>query len=278
MSRLPGHRSGAVLLLCVWLPFVLVAVPAHAAASEARKYILAAARLYKSLEYERALEQLDRARRAARSVEDDTDIALYEGIVLAELGRWVEANTSFKTGLYLQVDASLPVKVSPKVEEFFEKMRADVKRELARVTDTPASPKTTTRVPVEKPLGTPGSITEASHVSASALEASEDRRSRALLPALVGGGLLVAGGVSYGLALGQKSKVSDGSGLTSREDVRRTLSRGKRYEGVGLGLMGAGVVGLGVAAGLYVLGAPSTPASLEVSNGRVMATVAGAFP
>lgn len=106
---------------------------AQAQTSDVERYLTAAARLYESLEYERALEQLKRARSSSSGINDDISIALYEGIILAEMGKKEESTAAFKEGLFLNVDAKLPVKVSPKVERDFEVVRQDVKKEMAPI-------------------------------------------------------------------------------------------------------------------------------------------------
>lgn len=118
------------------LPLAALLLPAVAYTQHdaVQRYLFAASRLYENLEYERALEQLKRARTiTGRTVEDDVAIALYEGILLADMGKTEESVAAFKEGLYLKPDAKLPVKVSPKVVRAFEAVRADVKKELAPI-------------------------------------------------------------------------------------------------------------------------------------------------
>lgn len=110
-----------------------VPLSAHAQSDDAQRYLTAAARLYENLEYERALEQLKRARTLSRGVDDDVAIALYEGIILADMGKKEDSTAAFKEGLFLKPDAQLPVKVSPKVTADFEAVRREVKKELAPI-------------------------------------------------------------------------------------------------------------------------------------------------
>ena len=97
------------------------------------RFITAASRLFENLEYERALEQLANAKKLAKSADEQTEVALYEGIVLLELGRSDEAKAALQTALYLSPDAKLPVRVSPKVNAQIEAIRAQVKKELAPI-------------------------------------------------------------------------------------------------------------------------------------------------
>ncbi len=98
--------------------------------SDVQRYLLSASRLYQGLEYERALEQLKRAKSVAVGVSDDAVIDRYEGIVLFDLGKREEALAAFKEALLLEPDGVLPIKVSPKITEAFEATRVKVKKEL----------------------------------------------------------------------------------------------------------------------------------------------------
>ncbi len=136
MQYISGPLAAAAVLL--GLGSLLAAAPAHAQeapavreATDFERYLAAAVRLYENLEYERALEQLERAKRFSRGADDDVLLALYEGVVRADLGEAETARAAFKTGLLLDPEAKLPVKVSPKVAREFEAMRAEAKRELA---------------------------------------------------------------------------------------------------------------------------------------------------
>ncbi len=280
-----GAWLGMVLLSCL----MLLPHEVHAQArGKVQTYVLSARRLYEDLEYERALEQISRAKRFSRGDADDVLLSLYEGLILADLGRKDESTASFKAALFLRPDAKLPVKVSPKVEQQFEAVRQQVKRELAKqdaqepvakaepleptrpsasvkppsVVPTPQGPQTTVAPPVEE-------------ASSGAL------RSRAWLPATLGGVLLVGGGVSYALAKGEQSKLRDDDvRLATPQDVERTVSRGRTYQTVGLSLAGAGILGLGVSAGMYLLGGPSTQdeVGLGLSTDGTSAFVYGRWP
>ncbi|QRN97470.1 hypothetical protein JRI60_52560 [Archangium violaceum] len=136
MPRSPLHVR-LVLALCI---LAVTAAPRAAHAQDAfNRYLTAAVRLYESLEYERAMEQLQRAKGLARDMKQDVAIALHEGIILADMGKREQSQTAFKTGLLLDPEAKLPLAVSPKVERDFEEMRARVNKELGRA--PPPSPK-----------------------------------------------------------------------------------------------------------------------------------------
>lgn len=119
------------------LALLLAAAPAGVARADskdaAQTYLLAASRLYENLEYERALEQVRRARTVTTGVADDAAIARYEGVILFDLGKRDEALAAFRESLYLEPDARLPLKVSPKIAEAFEATREAVRKELAPI-------------------------------------------------------------------------------------------------------------------------------------------------
>ncbi|MEW5743569.1 MAG: hypothetical protein AB1938_31950, partial [Myxococcota bacterium] len=122
MPSLP--RAGVFAVALLFAPAAL------AQSADAQRYILAASRLYENLEYERALDQLKKARGVSGGVEDDVNIALYEGIILSDMGRKEEAVAAFREGLYLKPEANLPVKVAPKINQVFTATKNDVLKEL----------------------------------------------------------------------------------------------------------------------------------------------------
>lgn len=120
-------KRTALIGLCV----ALASGTAHAQAHPFDTYLNAAVRLYESLDYEAALEQLEKAKKLSRGVDDDALLFLYEGVFRMDLGQGDQARQAFKTGLLLKPTAALQVKVSPKVRAEVELIRAQVKKELA---------------------------------------------------------------------------------------------------------------------------------------------------
>jgi hypothetical protein len=96
-----------------------------------QRFLNAAVRLHENLEYERALEQMLNARRSATTPDQQAEVCLYEGILLTDLNRSEEARVAFKEGLLLKPDAQLPLKVAPRVQAEFERLRAAAQKELA---------------------------------------------------------------------------------------------------------------------------------------------------
>ncbi|MFP2905156.1 hypothetical protein ACLESD_08885 [Pyxidicoccus sp. 3LFB2] len=246
-------------------------------------YIDAARGLYEDLDYERALERLAHARQFSTGPEDDALLSLYQGVILADFGKQNEARAAFEAALLVQPEAALPVKVSPKVTEQFENIRVQVKSELkarGRAAEVvpfapiePArAPSAEVKLPEEARPG-PGVTTQVAK--------SGGMRSHAWLPATLGGALLVGGGVSYALAHGEQSRLRrDDASLATLQDVQRTGSRGRTLQAVGVGLASAGVVGLGISAGMLLLGRPAEQARVElgVSTDGASAFVSGRWP
>lgn len=123
--------------------------PALAAAPTFERHLSAAVGFYEDLDYERALQHLEYARRRARGPAQQGLVALHRGIILAELGRWPAARQAFRLGLRRDPHAALPLKVSPKVEREFEATRARVHKQLRIKKPLPAPPSPT--LPVEEP-------------------------------------------------------------------------------------------------------------------------------
>lgn len=129
LGRLAVHNSRylVALLLVVGIPFGV----RGAGNDEIRNYIISIGRLHDSLEYELALNRIQLARQVPRGTEDEVTLALYEGIILCEMGKLKPGSAVLKSALFLRPDAKLPVQVAPKIEQLFESMRKQVKREVA---------------------------------------------------------------------------------------------------------------------------------------------------
>lgn len=103
----------------------------------------------------------------------------------------------------------------------------------------------------------------------SAMDATRGRGldSHILIPAGAGGALAIAGGIFWGLARKEHSKIeSDDPRLDSLQAVQGSASNGRTYQTVGFSLIGAGLVGLGLAAGLYGMDRTDPPVELIVGT------------
>jgi hypothetical protein len=259
--------------------------------TEARAYLLSVKRLYEDLEYESALTQISRARAVTRTPANLTALALYEGIILAELSRWEASAAAFKKAVRLQPEAQLPVKVSPKVAQHFEVVRQSVKQELAASQKPPERPKPATPPPDRpvaskvlpepkpQPPAAPPQASSSPEAVPSVTESRSFTRPQVLGPAIAGGVLVVLGGTSWALSRRELSRLNtDDPSLATPADVRQAASRGRTLQSVGVGLLGVGVAGLGFACGWYAFGPPSSETALSVGTDGTSAFVQGRWP
>lgn len=250
--------------------------PSPTASKDFQRYLRAAARLYEDLEYESALAQLKRARRLASNVMEDVSVALYEGVILADMGRAEEARASFRMALLLKPEATLPVRVSPKVEGEFEGVRARVHKELAldkqpqpaepvaqQDTPAPAVPGTSpepsgapTETPVDRPAlkPEPDSATvklvppppaEPSPVLAPVVAKPSGSRVP-VLPVVLAGASVVAGGAGAFLGVTSRNQLSEArqSFYADESSARLAQAQGSaRAANVLLGTAGLAAVG-----------------------------------
>jgi tetratricopeptide (TPR) repeat protein len=275
-----------ILEMLLFAALLLQPLPAQAQSHpKMRGYLLSVSNLYSALEYEKALEQIARAKRFARTEEDDVVLSLYEGLILADMNRWDESTAAFKAALFVNPDAKLPVKVSPKVESRFESVRQQVRQELANappsVVDAPRGEALTQDVPTRTPLPShalPVAPRQAQPSAPPMASGSRLTHPRVLIPAISGGVLMVAGGTSWVLSRRELSRLrSNDATLTTREAVHLRASRGSTYQSIGIGLLGAGVVGVGIATGLF-LTMPTDPVTLGMSTDGSSAFVVGRWP
>jgi hypothetical protein len=275
------------LTLCTWqqltvrlaLPLLLSSTSWAAGNTAAQTYLISVGRLYESLEHERALDQIQLARQGPRSTEEEVTLSLYEGIILTELNQQEQGSAAFKSALLLEPDTKLPLQVAPKVEQLFESVRQKVKRELAVV----LGKQETERRQAEDspaPQAVPTQLsTGMSTTVLSTAPLGKDLRRYALLPAIAGGTLAVAGSLSWVISRSELSHLRhDAPSLATQEDVERTISRGKTFQQVGISLLSVGVAGLATAAGLYLGGAPSKSGALGVSTDGRSALLYGRWP
>ncbi|WP_342380413.1 hypothetical protein NVS55_12470 [Myxococcus stipitatus] len=280
-SELTRSIRGGVLCLSLVGGFAPGLVRAQES-SAVQPYVLAAKRLYNDLQYEQALEQISRGKRISHGPADDALLSLYEGIIQADLGEASLSDAAFKAALFLQPDAKLPLTVSPKVSERFESLRKQVKRELEA---SGALGGELTPPPIIKaPAAPPAPLQAGPPVQAEPplqAESSARSSSRAWLPAVVGGGLLVGSGVTWLMARGQHSNLTSASGgVNTVQGMQDAASKGEGLQTVSAVLAGAGVVGLGVAAGMYLWGGASEPQGMALTLGTdgTSAFVSGRWP
>jgi tetratricopeptide (TPR) repeat protein len=224
---------------------------------EFKRHLTASIRLYESLEYERALQQLQRAKELARNAEQDVIVSLYEGLILADMGQGEQAQAAFKTALLLNPEAKLPVKASPKVASDFEAMRVRVRQELERQRQKTEAQTAKPPPPVpEKPV-TPPAAEQAPRIK-------EERAARTLQlsPALfgfmdpLGKSVGAGGGLTLGLgSLELGARVLMGEQLGVGVEAGLVLGSGALRPRLGLrgtAISGAKAYGGGAVVGLRI--------------------------
>jgi hypothetical protein len=254
---------------------VAAPLPAHAQ-GEFQRNFNAAIRLYQSLEYERALTQIELARKQPHGSDEEVKLSLYEGIIQAELGHQDESTAAFKSALLVQPEAKLPVKVAPKVSTLFESVREQAKRELAALPSKPLQP--SPEVAATPATPSPTVSAPAADVSGKSAGPTLLRR-HALIPAIAGGALVVAGGVSWAVSRGELNRLrTDDPDIQSQEAVQDSVSKGNTFQTLGVTLLGVGTAGLAAAAGIYFVGASDNEVAVGLSTDGKSAFVYGRWP
>jgi tetratricopeptide (TPR) repeat protein len=266
---------------------------AQAQSAEVKKFLNAAVTLFENLEYEKALKQVQKARVKATGPDDEMRLSLFEGVVLAEMGKEEKALTAFKTGFGFDVNAKLPLEVSPKVAVLAEKARANVKKLLApqleeearkaaeekKRADDEATAKLAELKRKEEEearlrAAPPPSVTKQPPPK------SEPTLARRLfwVPGVLG---LVAGGVATGCLLaagGQQTALLEGRPATVMEAMMvRDSGKGLATAGyILLGVAGAGVV---TSLLMFLLGgeAPPPVAVVPQANGAMLVLTMGGW-
>jgi tetratricopeptide (TPR) repeat protein len=215
---------------------------------EVRRYLQAAAALYRSLDNERALEQLAEARALPHRLDDSVQISLLEGLVFSDLGNHSESEAAFRAAFALDPGAKLPFAVSPKLEASIERLRAETIKQLRRSPPidvrAEAPPAPSVAFPAEPPPA-PLLITPPSpdvHASRPAPGPSP------WIPTAVGGALLAGAGVCAFLEQGVEMRLRSGDPtITTTSQLDGVVREGKAYTTAGVVLAATGAAALGVA-------------------------------
>jgi len=237
MPAVSPRLTARILVLLLTL---VCSGPARAQSRASQRRIAAAARLYEQLDYEGALEQLAKARSSPRTRDDDVAIALYEGVILAEMGKPADSAAAFRAGLLLKPDAVLPVKVSPKVQSDFERVRRRVGAEAAasagqRPPPSDDRPERTKRAAALEPSAAPTDL----QINAGS---SGDGLKRAAPYAFGAGAVLAAAAGTY---FGVQSRRHVNAARTSTQDAFSELDQANSDAKLANGFfIGAGVAAI----------------------------------
>jgi hypothetical protein len=255
------------LLVVTW---IALAVPTAARGpGDVKRYLDSAAAFYDKLDFERALDQARRAEAFSRGPDDDVQIALIEGIMLASLAREDDADAAFRKGLSLKPDAQLPYTVSPKIQKRFEAVRTEVNKVVGPLRELP-----------ETSASTPdtAAAAQSTDVDTSAGTSGPNTRVLSVIPAVAGVALVTAATISWVVAQGQYNSLTQGT--VSPAVALQYKSSGPTNATVGWVCMGTGVVALGAAAVLFATGGKSSgvEASAMWIPGGASVALSGAFP
>jgi hypothetical protein len=211
-------------------------------------------------QYEQALQQVQDLRQSELTSEQALTAALYEGLILANMGPRPqrEALAAFRLALLQDPQVRLPLKAPSRIVRAFEELRTQV---LAEKHAAAASLKSSVT-----PLGVvrPGEGVSRTHV---------------LIPTLAGGGLLASGGVFWALSRRELSRLENADPeKTSDEQLRGFESRGKTYQTLGFSLLGAAAVSLGIATTLYLRRKSQLSMALGVGMNGTSVVAYGRWP
>lgn len=269
--------------------WVIAVVFTAAAASaeispDVRKYVGSASALFEKLEYEKALAQLKRAKAKSQGPEDDLRIALYEGIVLAEMGD-ATAPAAFASALGMDPTATLPLVVSPKVQKVFDKAKAQVQKVLEAEAEAQRQREAAERQKTEekrkqeealKPPPPPKKVEPAPVVVV--VESRSFSRTLALAPAA----LAVAGGVTGAVLLVQANAASGALKSNvpmNREEALTTANRGANLQVAGWVVVGVSLAAAAAAGAMFGLGGTSgATASVVVTPSGAAASLSVPLP
>ncbi len=253
------------------LVMILVTTPAFAQSAEVKKYLNTAITLYENLEYEKALKQLKSAAAKAKGPDDEAKIALLEGVVLADMGREEKALTAFKTAFSVDLEAKLPVEVSPKVQAVAEKARANVRKMLAPQIEA-AKQEEEKRLAEEKKRQDEEKRLAEEKRKQDEEDAKKNQpppavvkaapgpsaRSLSWIPGAVG---LVSAGVATGMLVSASGKhTALLNGTAPPEQAIQIRDSGKSEATMGYIFTGVAVAGVGAAVVMFIAGAPPSDA------------------
>jgi hypothetical protein len=243
----------------VCLAFALLLTPAFGApkAGQGKKYLDAAIKLYGAFEFERALTQLEKARKLSEGPEMDVTIALYMGIVQLELGHDEQAESELKTALSLDGNAVLPTRVSPKVQQLFDGLKTQMNKPPEKVEPAPVP------TPEPEPVRPPRPAVRQSSAEAPSLWWA---------PGAAGVLFAVAGVVLLFEAKGMNDALL-GHGATEPDAVTalQYRSQGPAFQALGFTGIAVGAACLVVSAGLYFVAPKLFAALMPVMQSTALA-------
>lgn len=241
----------------------LLALPAQAQSAEVKRFLNAAMTLYENLEYEKALRQLKKARVKATGPDDEMKVSLLEGIVLADLGKEERALTAFKTAFGFDVEAKLPLVVSPKVVVIAENARSSVRRllkpQLEQEQEEQRLAQESARVAKAQQQQRDAAPTRAVE-STSTAEVRPTASVRVGAWVAAGVGLGCAGAATYFLLSANARYWALREATLEPSRATTVRDEGKRFAMLGYVFSAVAALGVGTAIAMFVLSARPAPA------------------
>lgn len=235
--------SGPSWAVAAWLLAMAATSPAAHAQETFHQSLQTAVNLYKDLEYEQALEQIQKARRLSRGTEEEVSVYLHEGIILGDMGQQDQSRAAFKKGLLLNPHAKLPFKVAPKLELDFERQRVEAHKELGIAPPPPTPP---VIVKEDRPTAP---VLDAPSEPTPPYEPGLERKAGPRVPvipvALSAAGVVAAGAGTW-LGLQSRSRVNDARSALLQDEARAHLDDARsnaRMANILFGTAGVAVTG-----------------------------------
>ncbi len=263
--------------MCCCLVVSLSARPVSAQNTEVKRFLNVALTMYENLEYEKALKQLKSAHAKAAGPDDEMHIALLEGVILADMGKEERALTAFKTGFGFDLDARLPVDVSPKTAKVADKARANVRKMLGPQIEREqeenrlAAEKRTAEAAASKVTEDERAAKERQAVQAPVTQVERVRETPSVSGARVGAwvaggiGLLSVGAATFFLVSAQSKYSALTSGTANVSEAASERDTGKSFATVGYTFTAVAAAGLLTSAILFIISGKPKPAALSFS-------------
>ena len=210
------------------LPILLVLAGPVRAERGAESYLGSISGLFARGEYERALDLAKKARRLEQqSVETEASLALWEGLLLAHLGKKEEATGALEEAFLLEPDGEVPARLSPKIRDRVESIRARVKQELA------SRPRPKTAAPAPRPVvatadtprtvARPGSSSAAAPAWTPGAELAQQPSGTPVVPLVLGGVAVAAGATGAWFGIQSSESVAAAKGATYQDEASTLL-------------------------------------------------------
>ncbi len=189
--------------------------------------------LHDAHRFEQCLERVELAqKRWSNTEEDQVQLELFTGLCRLGLGHELDAQQHLLKAIRLDPTAHLPAKVGPKVELFYERLRARARAAPGAAVEPEAPPQPAPEATVEAPAPSLGLGERLS-------------KQHLVAPLVLGGGALVAAVVGIGFGVQAKSLEGEANRALFESDIYRLGNSAKSNAtaaNVSLAVAGAALV------------------------------------